>query len=727
MGLAIKDVYTGLDISTVRTDPIAGIVGNETFTMTVTENSVDTALAIDLSGAASTDIDDIVTYLNGVLSGSGFATEFTVKRFNEDSYGLEIVASTGETLTFSNPSDATSAAYVTGIAGGGEFSNGFLTKIDDLGAADPTEEFYRSIFTQQYDAGGSVAVDSNGYVDVVGTTSGSMDDQVATGNNDVFLKKYDPSGRLEFTHMLGSAPEATGLAITIDTNDNVYIAGQVYGPLTTSANSANSGTADTFVTKFDSTGQEEWTRQAGPMVADGGLDLTVDTSGNVYVSGFVSGQIDSSATHAGAQDAFVTKLDTDGALVYNEQFGGASDDQATAVAVDSAGNVFVAGTTGSNGYLRKYDDSGGTPSLTYDQDLGDLGTEYGVTAIALDSAGDVFVAGYTTNAALDTVQTAHSGGTDGFIYKIQDDTSSAAPQWVTYVGTADTDKIHGLSIDTATNEMYVTGETTGGFAGEVDQSGPVDGFVSKLDTNGGQDWVHQFGHSASVRPKDIVFDSDGTSVLSRLGLPNGALFPTEARTVVAQTTVRDGQYFHLEIDGRTHSTITIENDDTFSYLASRINSALGTDGKTEVVQTGDVESLVITAQNGAVVEVKAGPDGFDALSGLGLRPVVLMGDPVNSGDQEEADRIEASRFALGFTPLLNVSSKKDGEETQAILDNAIREIKAAYRFKILGFEEDVAPIGPPPPAIAAKIAAYSEALARLGGGPVGIGGGIAGI
>ena len=461
-----------------------------------------------------------------------------------------------------------------------------------------------------------------------------MDDQVTTGNNDVFLKKYDPSGRLEFTHMLGSAPEATGLAITIDTNDNVYIAGQVYGPLTTSANSANSGTADTFVTKFDSTGQEEWTRQAGPMVADGGLDLTVDTSGNVYVSGFVSGQIDSSATHAGAQDAFVTKLDTDGALVYNEQFGGASDDQATAVAVDSAGNVFVAGTTGSNGYLRKYDDSGGTPSLTYDQDLGDLGTEYGVTAIALDSAGDVFVAGYTTNAALDTVQTAHSGGTDGFIYKIQDDTSSAAPQWVTYVGTADTDKIQGLSIDTATNEMYVTGETTGGFAGEVDQSGPVDGFVSKLDTNGGQDWVHRFGHSASVRPKDIVFDSDGTSVLSRLGLPNGALFPTEARTVVAQTTVRDGQYFHLEIDGRTHSTITIENDDTFSYLASRINSALGTDGKAEVVQTGDVESLVITAQNGAVVEVKAGPDGFDALSGLGLRPVVLMGDPVDGRSGE---------------------------------------------------------------------------------------------
>ena len=104
-----------------------------------------------------------------------------------------------------------------------------------------------------------------------------------------------------------------------------------------------------------------------------------------------------------------------------------------------------------------------------------------------------------------------------------------------------------------------------------------------------------------------------------------------------------------------------------------------------------------------------------------------MGDPVNSGDQEESDLITASRFALGFTPLMNVSTEKDGEETQALMENAIREIKAAYRFKILGFEEEIEPVGPPPPAIAAKIAAYQEALARLGAGPTGIGGGIAGI
>ena len=717
LGLPIDDVYTGLSISSVRTDPISGIVGDETFTITVTEGNVDTALAIDLSAAGGNDIDSIVTYLNGVLSGSGFATEFSVKRFNEDNYGLEIVTSTGEALAFSNPSDPTSAVYVSGIAGGGDFSSGFLTKVGDLSADDPTKEYYRSIFTPDYDAGGSVAVDSNGYVYVVGTTSGSMDDQIATGSNDVFLKKYDPSGRVEFTHMLGTAPEASGMAITIDSRDNVYIAGQAYGPLTTSANSANSGTADSFVTKFDSTGQEEWTRQAGNMVADGALDLTVDTSGNVYVSGFVSGQIDSSATHAGAQDAFVTKLDTDGTLVYNEQFGTTTDDQATAIAVDSNGNVFVAGTIGSNGYLRKYDSST-TPVLTYNLDLGDLGTDGGVTAITMDSAGDVFIGGYTN-------ETGVSGrGTDGFVIKVDDQNSTAVNRGSAYVGTTGTDRIQGLSMDTATGDLYMTGDTTGGFAGEEDQEGPVDGFIAKLNSGGREQWVHQFGGSANYRPKDIVFDTDGTSVLSRLGLPNGTMFPTEARTIVAQTTVREGQYFHLDVDDRTHSTITIENDTTFSYLASRINFALGTDGRAEVKKTGDVESLTITAKNGSVIEIKAGREGFDALSGLGFRPAIIMGKPRNTGDQKETDLIEASRFALGFTPLMNVSSKKDGDETQALMNNAIREIKAAYRFKILGFEEDVKPIGPPPPAIAIKIAAYSEALARLRGGS---GGGMAGF
>ncbi len=728
LGLPIKDVYEGATIATVRTDPLAGIVGNETFTITVTENSVATPIAIDLSAAASTSIDDIVTYLNTQLSGSGFATAFDVKRFNETSYGMEIVASTGETLAFSNPSDPTSAVYITGVNGGGEFSNGFVTKLDDLGTADPTEEFYKSIFTQGYDAGGSVAVDSNGYVYVVGTTNGSMDSQIAAGGNDVFLTKYDPSGRVEFTHMLGATPDASAYAITIDSSDNVYIAGQAFGPLTGTAISSNSGTADTFVTKFDNTGQEQWTRQTAPMAADGALDLTVDATGNVYVSGFTYGQISGSETYAGAQDAFITKLDTDGTLVYNEQFGTASDDQATAITVDSAGNVYVAGETAGNGYLRKYDSST-TPVLTYNLDLGALGADGGVTAITLDSAGDVYVGGYTTNTGLSTVVDAHSGGTDGFVLKVDDQTSTAVMQWVSYVGTTGTDRIQGLTVDTATNDVYVTGETGGVFAGEVDQVGVEDGFAAKLNSTGTQQWVHQFGGSASHRPKDIVFDANGTSVLSRLGLPNGDLFPTEARTVVAQSTARAGQYFFLEVDGKTHVSITLDNDDTFSYLASRINSALGTAGKAEVKQTGDMESLVITAKNGSIIEIKAGPDGYNALNGLGLREAILMGKPINTGDQDAVDLVSASRFALGFTPAMTVATKADASESQTLMENAIREIKSAFRFKTVGFEKTVDPIGPAPPALAAKIAAYKDALSRLNAGATngGVGGGLLGL
>ena len=141
--------------------------------------------------------------------------------------------------------------------------------LDDLGAVEPNQVFYNNIFTQQSDVGRAVAVDSNGYVYALGTTKGSMDNQVATGVTDIFLNKYDQAGRLVSTRMVGAAKDATGYAMTIDSSDNVLIAGQVFGPLTATANSTNPGFGDSFVMKLDSSGKELWTRQVAPYGTDG--------------------------------------------------------------------------------------------------------------------------------------------------------------------------------------------------------------------------------------------------------------------------------------------------------------------------------------------------------------------------------------------------------------------------------------------------------------------------
>ena len=84
------------------------------------------------------------------------------------------------------------------------------------------------------------------------------------------------------TQRLGAKGDASGFAIAIDSNDNVIIAGQVSGTLTTDG---YGGGYDTFVTKYDSTGQELFTRQASPYSNDAGLALTIDSSDNIFIAG----------------------------------------------------------------------------------------------------------------------------------------------------------------------------------------------------------------------------------------------------------------------------------------------------------------------------------------------------------------------------------------------------------------------------------------------------------
>ena len=176
--------------------------------------------------------------------------------------------------------------------------------------------------------------------------------------------------------------------MAVDSSDNVVVAGQVSGPLT---DIAFGGGYDAFVTKFDSKGQETFTRQLSPFASDGALSLAVDSSDNIVLAGFTNAAIDSSQTYGGSSDAFITKLDSAGTLVANRQFGDSGSETATEVAVNAAGDVFVVGTDDGNGFLRRYNAS--DSSLAYTFDLGVLGTDGGVTGVAVDSNGDLLISG----------------------------------------------------------------------------------------------------------------------------------------------------------------------------------------------------------------------------------------------------------------------------------------------------------------------------------------------
>ena len=706
----LTNVHFGQVITNVRDDPIAGIAGSETFSIVVTRpDSTTQTVNVDLSNVSSTlNADNIVAEINAQLANaSGVATRFAVERYDEFQYGLRIDFGVNESIDMTTGT-AEGALFVAGTAGAGDLAGAFYLKLDNLAAADPNQFVYENINTlNAEDRGNAIAVDSNGNSYLIGKTSGNLDpNQINTDNADVFLQKYDASGQLLFTRMLGSASDANGFAVTVDSSDNVYIAGQTSSPLDSDS---FGGGYDSFITKFDSAGQEQFTRQLSPFANDGAFGLGVDSADNVFISGFSRGSVGGN-THNGGSDAYVTKIDNSGNTIFNVQFGDSGDEVAKDITVDSSGNFYVVGTDDGNGFLRKFDGSGSSASETYSFDLGSLGTGGTVEGVVLDSAGDVLITGSTTNASLaSTVVNAHSSGLDGFVFKVDDRTTTAAESYVTYIGTSGTDNALDITIDTTTNNVYISGSTTGQFTGEA-QVGSQDAFLTKLSANGALTWTHQFGGAFNHSANALAFDADGTSVLTRLGLNPDKIVADEAQTVTALATARADQFFYVSIDDQARQKITLEVDDSFGFLMSKINAALGTKGKATFSDDVGTRRITIEAQNGGKVELFEGSDEFDLLAPLGLTEVTLYGNPQ---DGNELELFEQSFFELGIVDGLSVLDTTKAQDADSIILNAQRVIRNAFDFITIGPREDDPIIGPPPEFLAEKILELQGALNAL--------------
>jgi hypothetical protein len=204
-----------------------------------------------------------------------------------------------------------------------------------------------------------------------------------------------------------------------------------------------------------------------PVVYQESAGLQVPVSGSYAV-------ID--PTHFGFQVARYdpTKpLVIDPVLVYSTYLGGTGSDQPTGVAVDSTGNVYVAGYTSSANFLlttigapsinanhafvAKLDPT--ASSLVYADYVGGNGEDYGV-GLALDSASHVYLTGSTTSSnfpVVDAYQAVEPGSYSGFVAKISVDGSSLL--YSTYLGGNGFDQPVGIAVDTL-GEAYVAGGTT---------------------------------------------------------------------------------------------------------------------------------------------------------------------------------------------------------------------------------------------------------------------------
>jgi hypothetical protein len=101
----------------------------------------------------------------------------------------------------------------------------------------------------------SVATDASGNVYVAGFTNGGLDGHTLTGTRDFIVTKYDSSGVKQYTRQLGVAGKETyGLSVATDAIGNVYVAGYTNGGLD---GNTQTGTQDLFVTKYNSNGVKQ--------------------------------------------------------------------------------------------------------------------------------------------------------------------------------------------------------------------------------------------------------------------------------------------------------------------------------------------------------------------------------------------------------------------------------------------------------------------------------------
>jgi beta-propeller repeat-containing protein len=370
------------------------------------------------------------------------------------------------------------------------------------------------------DQGNGIAVDGSGDVYVAGTTpssdfpsAGGFDTSL-DGSLDAFVAKVDPAGSsLVWSSYLGGSGSDSGNGIAVDDSGNVYVTGSTSSSDFPSAGgfaASLGGATDAFVAKVNAAGSSlAWSSYLGGGDDDRGNGVSVDAFGDVYVAGTTSSSDFPSAggfatSLGGPTDAFVAKVNAAGSsLAWSSYLGGVDDEYGSSVAVDTSGNVYVAGTTYSSdfpasggfdasldgledAFVTKVDATGS--SLVWSSYLGggDLDEGY---AVAVDAGGNAYVTGYTVSTDFPSpggFDTSFDAAGQAFVTKV--DAAGSSLLWSSYLGGSDFDEGFGVAVDGSGN-VYVTGDTfstdfpsPGGFDTSFDLAGEA--FVTKVDAAG---------------------------------------------------------------------------------------------------------------------------------------------------------------------------------------------------------------------------------------------------
>ncbi|UZR93461.1 SBBP repeat-containing protein [Chondrinema litorale] len=467
------------------------------------------------------------------------------------------------------------------------------------------------------------------------------------------------SQNLDWAKSFGGNSNDFGVSHTIDFNGDIITTGVFEGtadfnPREEIYNLISNGDKDIFIQKVNSTGDFLWAKSIGGISTDVGYDVTTDSEGNIYLTGYFTDSVDFdpgediyflSSYIEFWQDAFILKLDQNGAFLWAHKIGGLAGESGYAIEVDTDGNVYTLGyfqndidfdpgvginilewRGDTDIFLQKLDTNG---NFIWVKHIGGNAEDIG-RSMVIDSLGFIYVIGdyYSTDfdagdgeSFLNNVESS-----DVFVSKFDRDGDLV---WAKSMGGESSEKGRGIFVDDSGN-VY----STGSFIGKVDfdpgeDSTFLDGdiFIQKLDAEANLVWAKSIEISGgAVYSSSFSITSDAKGNVYILGSFHGIADFDPGEEEYELITDANAYIFLLKLDSKGNFirvTPIVRSSNEYGY-------SLTSDTQDNLVITGNFinTSDFDPSSETSLMTSKGGNDIFT----LKLNPcyIEILTDPIFS-------------------------------------------------------------------------------------------------
>ncbi len=532
-----------------------------------------------------------------------------------------------------------------------------------LNAQTPNWAWADSPVGSYTDEGHRIATDASGNVYAVGyfysknITFGNYTLTNASPVNalgrDIYMVKYDPYGNVLWATSEGGIINETITGICIDNNGNIYLTGYYsstsfsFGATTLNnvSDTNSSYLDDIFLVKYDASGNVIWAKTHGGNHIDESRGISIDTSGNIYITGyFGSVSIDfgtttltNTSTFIQKYDIFMVKYDPSGNVIWAKSTGGERDEYGENILIDLSGNIYTIGTFSSPSiicgtdtlinasalnippytynptadvFIVKYNPMG---NVIWAKSFGGLEHDYSYD-IASDQSGNVYVTGASNSDSINfgtiSLNNKYGNSYSSFIVKFD---SVGNILWAKLIRGDTYDLAPSISVNDS-NQLYVTGsfESDSIVFGTTiltktgNYSYTSDIYIVKYDSSDSVLWAKLVGGIYSEFSNDISIDANEniyiTGSFSSPSISFGATNLTNSAASINNTDMaifvaKLGTNIGMAVETNSINTINIFPN-PFSYTTTIKTNVFLTDA-----------SITVYNINGQVVKKITGISG----------------------------------------------------------------------------------------------------------------------